>query len=122
MTAGSSLASIPRTAAAVREVLAEHDVQLHDRFVTEFHIALAETDEDFDTSRIDRLLGRWWAQACALLNPDPEVDAAQRRLQAGDTSDLVEAWQPQTDGSQAVYYRTTDDEWVFARVIPAEDV
>jgi hypothetical protein len=47
-------------------------------------------DDDFDTSCMDALLGRWWACALALLNPDSDADAAWERVKAGDTSDLVE--------------------------------
>lgn len=114
-------AAIPRNAAAVRRVLAEHDRDLHEQFVAEFHTAIAETDDDFDTDRIERLVGRWWAVAMVQLHPDPEAEAAWARIKAGDTSDLVEEWRPQPDGSQHVY-RRSDDRWEFDRVLPAEQV
>jgi hypothetical protein len=110
---------VPRVASEVQRVLSEHRPQLCEKFAAEFHAATAETDIDFDTSRIDRLVGRWWAHACVLLNPDPEADAARERLRAGDTSDLVEWWCPQDDGSQGVYRRTGDGSWAFDHVIPA---
>jgi hypothetical protein len=119
MSALAAPVTISRTAAAVHQTLAEHRPDLGDAFVAEFHSAMRVTDADFDTTRIDRLVGRWWAQACALVNPDPEVEAAHARLQAGDTSDLVESWCRQPDGSQQVYRRGLDGEWVFDRVIPA---
>ena len=110
--------TIPRTAAAVRHILVEHRPDLCEAFAAEFHAVMSATDADFDTTRIDRLVGRWWAQACALLNPDPEVEAAHARLKAEDNSDLVESWHRQPDGSQHVYRRGADGAWVFDRVIP----
>lgn len=117
MSAIASSAVLPRTGAAVREVLAEHRPDLHDTFVAEFHTAIAETDDDFDTERITRLIGRWWAQAAVLLNPDPETDTIQARLAAGDDSDLVECWQPQPDGSQHVYRRDRGGDWALDAVV-----
>jgi hypothetical protein len=119
MAALTSPVTIPRTAAAVHQALAEHRPDLGATFAAEFHTAMNATDADFETTRIDRLVARWWAQACALLNPDPEVEAAHARLQAGDTSDLVESWRRQPDASQQVCWRRSDGEWVFDRVIPA---
>lgn len=72
-----------------------------------FHIAMAEADDDFDTSRVDELIGRWWARAMVLLNPDPEADAAWERIKAGDESDIVEEWRHAPDGSRHVYRPTT---------------
>lgn len=80
---------------------------------------MCATDADFDTTGIERLVARWWAQACTLLNPDPEAEAAHARLEAGDASELVESWHRQSDGSQHVYRRGPEGEWVFDRVIPA---
>jgi hypothetical protein len=112
--------TIPRTASEVRRVLAKRRPDLCEKFVAEFHAAMAATDADLDTSRIDRLVGRWWAQACVLLNPDPQVDAIHERLKAGDTSDLAEWWHPRADGSQWVYRRAVDGDWTFDRTIPAQ--
>lgn len=105
MAAVAPIAGIPRTAAAVRPALAEHRPDLEEKFVAEFHAAMQETEADFDTTRIDRLVGHCWAQACVLLNPDPEAEAAHARLQAGDTSGLAESWNRLPDGSQQVYRR-----------------
>lgn len=53
-------------------------------FEAEFHTALAETDDDFDVSRIDRLIGRWWRIAHLRLNPIAEEErAAAERAAAG---------------------------------------
>ncbi|MQA07391.1 MAG: hypothetical protein GEU98_02350 [Pseudonocardiaceae bacterium] len=119
MSSPARSTALPRTADAVRRVLAEHRPDLHERFVAEFHTAMAETDDDFDTERLTRLVGRWWAQAMVLLDPDPEVDAAHARISAGDPRDLTKKWCPQPDGSQHVYHRTGDGGWAFARVMSA---
>lgn len=108
---------LPRTADAVRHVLAAHRPDLHDEFVSEFHTTIAETDDDFDTDRITRLVGRWWAQALVLLRPDPETEAVHARLAAGDESDLVESWHPQPDGSQHVYRRDRAGGWFHDAVV-----
>jgi hypothetical protein len=108
--------SIERSGAAIRAVLVEHAPQLCAEFEAEFHTTMAEADDDFDTSRVDALLGRWWARAFVLLNPDPEADAAWERIKAGDTTDLVEEWRTQPDGSQHVYRRNASGEWTFSYV------
>lgn len=110
--------TIDRSGPAIRTVLADLAPQECAEFEAEFRRALAEADEDFDTSRVDALIGRWWARAIVLLNPDPEANAAWERIKAGDTSDLVEQWRPQPDGSQRVY-RQTAGGWAFSRVQPA---
>ncbi|MEU6266534.1 hypothetical protein [Saccharopolyspora shandongensis] len=32
---------------------------------------MAEADDDFDLSRVEKVLGRWWAEACSAANPAP---------------------------------------------------
>ena len=110
--------TIDRSGPAIRTVLADLTPQECAEFEAEFHRALAQTDEDFDTSRVDALIGRWWARAIVLLNPDPEADAAWERIKADDTSDLLKQWRPQPDGSQHVYRKTADG-WKFSHVQPA---
>ncbi|MGH3319071.1 MAG: bifunctional glycosyltransferase/CDP-glycerol:glycerophosphate glycerophosphotransferase [Streptosporangiaceae bacterium] len=61
--------TIPQTAAAVRRALADRRPDLSEKFAAEFHIAMTATDEDFDTTRIDRLVGRWWAQGLRAAQP-----------------------------------------------------
>lgn len=53
-------------------------------FEAEFHIALAEADDDLDVSRIDRLIGRWWRIAHLRLNPIPEEERAHAERAAGE--------------------------------------
>ncbi len=110
--------TIDRSGPAIRTVLADLAPQECAEFEAEFRRALAEADEDFDTSHVDALIGRWWARTIVLLNPDLEADAAWERIKAGDTSDLVEQWRPQPDGSQHVYRKTADG-WTFSHVQPA---
>ena len=62
---------------------------------------------------------RWWARATVLLDPDPEADAAWERIKTGDTSDLVEQWRPQADGSQHVYRKDALGRWGFSHIRPA---
>ncbi|TEA06742.1 DUF6247 family protein [Mycobacteroides salmoniphilum] len=45
-------------------------------FEAEFRIALAETDDDFDLERVDRVLNRWWGRAYLQLNPPTETGRA----------------------------------------------
>jgi hypothetical protein len=113
MSTDSITAVLPRTAKAVREALAELAPEECSRFEAEFHRAIVETDDDFDTDRITKLIGRWWAMA----NPDPVADAILARIKAGDTSDIVVEWRAQPDGSQQVYRKTPDGEWVFSHVL-----
>lgn len=117
MSAPTTSVSLPRTADAVHAVLVEHRPDLCEQFVAEFHTAMAQTDDDFRTDRLTRLVGRWWAQAMVLLDPDPETDAIQARLAAGDDSDLVEQWRAQSDGTHHVYRRGDGGEWVFDAVL-----
>lgn len=110
--------TIDRSGPAIRTVLADLAPQECAEFEGEFRRALAEADDDFDTSRVDALIGRWWARAIVLLNPDPEADAAWERIKADDTSELVKQWRPQPDGSQRVYRKTANG-WEFSHVQPA---
>jgi hypothetical protein len=109
--------TVNRSGPAIRAVLTDLAPQEGAEFETEFRRALAETDEDFDTSRVDALIGRWWARAIVLLNPDLAADTAWERIKAGDASDLVAQWRPQPDGSQRVY-RKIADRWVFSHIQP----
>lgn len=83
---------------------------------------MAEVDDNFDTSRVDALVRRWWARAVVLFDPDPAADAAWERIKAGDPSDLVEQWRPQPDGSDHVYRKDTRGQWVFSHTLPAAEV
>lgn len=104
---------LDRSGAAVRAVLADLAPAECAQFEAEFHTTMAEVDDDFDTSRMDTLVRRWWARAIVLLSPDPSADVAWERIKAGDTSDLVEQWRPQADGSQHIYRKDALGRWTL---------
>jgi len=60
---------VERSGPAIRAALAEAAPDELPEFEAEFRIALAEADEDFDLSRVDVVLDRWWARAHLRLNP-----------------------------------------------------
>jgi Family of unknown function (DUF6247) len=110
---------IDRTGQAVRDALVMLDSQACIRFEVEFHTAIAETQVDFDATRITDVVDRWWAYAIAEANPDPEADAVWVRIKAGDESDIVEQWRLLPDGSHDVYRKNAADEWTFSYRRPA---
>lgn len=81
---------LERTGPAIRAVLAEHAPEDLPEFEAEFRIALAETDEDFDLTRVDAVITTWWGRAHLRLHPptDAERDAVARAT-AGDNSGLL---------------------------------
>jgi hypothetical protein len=80
----ASFIKVERTGPAIRAALLEASPDEVPDFEAEFHIALAEADDDFDVSRIDRVIGRWWRIAHLRLNPIPEEERAQaERAAAG---------------------------------------
>jgi peptidase E len=119
MTTATATTGIDRTGPAVREALATFDAQACTRFEAEFHTAIAETQVDFDTTRITDVVNRWWAYTIAEVNPDPEADAAWARIKADDESDIVEQWRPQPDSSHDVYRKNAAGEWMFSYHRPA---
>lgn len=76
---------VERAGPAIRAVLAEHAPERCAEFESEFRIALAETDDDFDLSRVEAVVDKWWPIAYLTLNPLTEDErAAVARVQAGD--------------------------------------
>ena len=71
---------VDRTGPAIRSALKAASPDELPDFEAEFHTALAEADDDFDTSRIENVLTRWWGIAHIRLNPIPtdEREAAER--------------------------------------------
>ena len=67
---------VERTAPAIRVALREAAPSELLRFESEFRVALAETDGDFDTSRIDEVVSRWWAVAVQASDPVPAEELA----------------------------------------------
>lgn len=75
---------VERTGPAIHSALREASPDEVPDFEAEFRTALAEADDDFDVSRIDRVIGRWWRIAHLRLNPIPEEERAQaERAAAG---------------------------------------
>lgn len=92
---------VERTGPAIRAALREASPDEVPDFEAEFHTALAEADDDFDVSRIDHLIGRWWRIANLRLNPIPEEERAQaERAAAGHLEGTFtrsgDAWIPNT--------------------------
>ncbi|GAA4008086.1 hypothetical protein GCM10022247_32860 [Allokutzneria multivorans] len=80
------------SAVAVRAALATYDRDRLADFEAEFHIAMAEADDDFDLGRVDDVVQRWFAVALMAANPEyvAAIDDDQRRIDEGDTSLIVE--------------------------------
>ena len=81
----ASYAKLERTGPAIRAALMQASPDEVPDFEAEFHTALAEADDDFDVSRIDRVIGRWWRIAHLRLNPIPDEERElAERAAAGD--------------------------------------
>lgn len=78
---------VAKTGPAIRAALKEASPDELPDFEAEFHTAIAEADDDFDTSRIERVLTRWWGIAHVRLNPIP-MDEREAAKKAG-TDDLA---------------------------------
>ncbi|WP_210407953.1 DUF6247 family protein [Allokutzneria sp. NRRL B-24872] len=81
-----------RSAVAVRAALAAYDRDRLVDFEAEFHIAMAEADDDFDLGRVDAVVQRWFAVALMAANPEyvAAIDEDQRRIEEGDPSVIVD--------------------------------
>ncbi|MGH3903333.1 MAG: DUF6247 family protein [Pseudonocardiaceae bacterium] len=86
---------IGRSGSAVRAVLADVAPDECAEFEAEFHATMAEVDDNFDTSRVDALVRRWWARAVVLLNPGSRgrrcVGARQSRRHVGPGRTMASA-------------------------------
>ncbi|PBA69032.1 DUF6247 family protein [Mycobacterium avium] len=67
---------VQRTGPAVRAALAEVAPDELPEFEAEFRIALAEADDDFDLTRVGRVLDRWWGRLHLRLNPPTSAEKA----------------------------------------------
>lgn len=85
----SDYTPVERTGPAIRAALASAAPDDLVEFESEFRIALAEADEDFDLARVNRVLDRWWGVAHLRLNP-PTVEelALVAQVARGDFRDL----------------------------------
>lgn len=61
--------SVGRDGPSIRAALAEAAPDELPEFEAEFRIALAEADDDFDLTRVVRVIDRWWGRAHLRLNP-----------------------------------------------------
>lgn len=67
---------VERAGPAIRTVLAQVAPGELPEFEAEFRIALAEADDDFDLSRVVRVLDRWWGRVHLRLNPPTAAERA----------------------------------------------
>lgn len=81
---------VDRTGPSIRAALAAASPDELPDFEAEFHIALAEADDDFDTSRIEQVLTRWWGVAHLRLNPPTAEERAVADMLG--TGDFGPAW------------------------------
>lgn len=76
---------VQRTGPAIRAALAEAAPDELPEFEAEFRIALAEADDDFDLTRVGRVLDRWWGLLHLRLNPPtPAEKALVEQVARGD--------------------------------------
>ncbi|MGP4015291.1 DUF6247 family protein [Saccharopolyspora sp. 5N708] len=108
---------VDRTGPAIRRTLSETDPESGFEFEREFHQAMAESDDDFDLNRVQQVVDRWWPVACLAANPAPYVNEVHERIKNGDESVFSGAWRPQPDGTNHVYRRDPDGNWVFSHVL-----
>lgn len=95
----TSFVKVERTGPAIRAALREVSPDEVPDFEAEFHTALAEADDDFDVSRIERVISRWWRIAHLRLNPIPEEERAQAERAAagcleGTFTRTSDGWRP----------------------------
>lgn len=80
-----------RTATAVREALRRSNVEALEEFERQFHVAMAEADDDFDLSRVEKVVRHWWFRAVHYLDGEASAYTAEmaERLNAADESTLA---------------------------------
>lgn len=119
---------VERTGPAIRAALREAAPDELPEFEAEFRIALAEADDDFDLSRVEKMLDRWWGRAHLRLNPPtPEELAVIERVRRGDfrgmsTRTADGEWVPlddDDDGAQDAYDRSPEVREVVERGLAA---
>jgi len=87
----------PRSGPAIHALLAEWAPDEVSRFEREFHHALSEAAQSFDTAPLDDLLERWRRVAAVRANPlTPPEEEQLRRARAGDDTGL---WEQAEDGT-----------------------
>lgn len=82
--------AVERSGPAIRDALAAVAPDELPEFEAQFRIALAEADDDFDLSRVEGVLNRWWGVAHLRLNPPTDDERAViERVARGDCADLA---------------------------------
>lgn len=71
-----SYVPVERSGPGIRSALAAAAPDDLPEFEAEFRIALAEVDDDFDLTRLDRVLDRWVGVAHLRLNPPTAAETA----------------------------------------------
>ena len=79
------------SARAVRAALTVANAAALAEFEHQFHVAMAEADDDFDLRRVSRLVRHWWLRAIHYLDADATAytAAVADELRHGDESALV---------------------------------
>lgn len=86
----STSIGVERTGPSIHEVLREHAPARCVEFEAEFRIALAETDDDFDLTRVQAVIDKWLPIAYSTLHPPTEQERALiARFRAGDDTGLL---------------------------------
>ncbi len=82
--------AVERSGPAIRDALAAVAPDELPEFEAQFRIALAEADEDFDLSRVERVVNRWWGVAHLRLNPPTDDERAViEQVARGDFAGLA---------------------------------
>jgi hypothetical protein len=85
----STSVGVERSGPSIRAALAQHAPEQCNEFEAEFRIALAEADDDFDLSRAQAVIDKWWPIAYSRLHPPTEEERQiVARVRAGDYAGL----------------------------------
>ncbi|UQX13460.1 DUF6247 family protein [Candidatus Mycobacterium methanotrophicum] len=81
----STSIGVERTGPSIHAVLARTAPEQCAEFEAEFRIALAEADDNFDLSRVQAVIDKWWPIAYTRLHPPTGHErGAVARFRAGD--------------------------------------
>lgn len=82
--------AVERSGPAIRDALAAAAPDELPEFEAQFRIALADAEDDFDLTRVERVLDRWWGVAHVRLNPPTEDErAVVEQVARGDFAGLA---------------------------------
>jgi hypothetical protein len=79
------------SAVAVRVALTATNADALAEFERQFHVAMAEADDDFDLGPVEKVIRHWWLRAIHYLDADATAYTAAvvEQLQHGDESALA---------------------------------